>query len=81
MITNCPMVRTLHARGVAKSKLEVLVLNDCTGLLELPSSLGSNLVNLQQLLLRGCVNLAELPAWVNGMEKAGVAVQRPFHLE
>ena len=72
---------SLHARGVAKSTLETLVLRDCTGLLTLPDTLGNNLVNLHTLNMRGCANLQSVPSWVAEMERAGVAVQRPHHLE
>ena len=48
---------------------------------ELPEALGSQLGALQMLNLRGCTALNQLPSWVNEMEKNGVAVMRPFHLE
>ena len=76
-LTGCNAIKTMHARGVAKSKLETLVLQDCSGLMELPVTLGNNLVNLNFLSLRGCDNITELPSWVASMEKMGVTVQRP----
>lgn len=80
-LADCTQLKSLHARGVAKSTLETLVLRDCTGLLTLPDTLGNNLVNLHTLNMRGCANLQSVPSWVAEMERAGVAVQRPHHLE
>ena len=80
-LTNCNTVRTLHARGVTKSPLETLILQDCSGFTELPEALGYTLGALQLLNLRGCTALSKVPRWVNDMEKGGVAVMRPYHLE
>ena len=38
-VVDCRMIKALHARGVAKSKLETLICQDCVGLVELPSTL------------------------------------------
>jgi len=79
-LTGSRMLQGLYARGVAKSKLETLILTDCTALTELPATLGTNLVNLQQLTMTGCSAMVGLPPWVAEMERAGVAVQRPSQL-
>jgi len=80
-LTGCHLLRQLVGRGVSKSQIEVLYLTDCIGLTDLHEALGSNLVNLHTLHLRGCFNLHSLPTWVARMERDGVAVQRPHHLE
>ncbi|KFK25888.1 hypothetical protein AALP_AA8G175200 [Arabis alpina] len=43
------------------TNLELLLLNECSNLLELPSSIG-NAINLKRLLLEGCTSLVELPS-------------------
>ena len=80
-LSGCRSIKSIAARGVSKSALQELILRDCSGLKDLPETLGANFVNLHTLILRGCTNLSKIAPWITELEKNGVAVQRPFHLE
>jgi len=81
-LSSCKTLTSVVARLPRRHecKLETLMLTDCAALVELPETLGNNLVNLQHLQMRGCTALQAMPSWVPAMEQAGVAVQRPSHL-
>jgi hypothetical protein len=81
-LTGCKRLGGLASHvGTRRLNISTLILEDCTGIAELSESLANNLVNINMLSLRGCINMQRLPSWVAELERKGVAVQRPFHLE
>ena len=79
-LTGCAALTEITARGALRCALTELTLEDCTGIEELSTALGVTLGGLQVLNLKGCSALKDCPKWVGQMEKQGVAVIRPDHL-